>query len=100
MAATTDMDALLARILAEPTWAKQIIDAVTIALVTEDPFLVLTLADIDALLTSTSECLLSHLPNVVIEEAEQRAAAVLPLIHPRETADAYALRLRAAAKDL
>lgn len=100
MAATTDMDALLARILAEPTWARQIIDAVCVALATEDPFLVLTLADLDALLTSTSELLLSHLPAVVIEEAEDRAAAVLPLIGHRETHAEFAVRIRHAARNL
>lgn len=96
----TDLDEALARILAEPTWARQIIEAVCVALRTEDPFLTLTLADLDALLTSTSELLLSHLPAVVIEEAEDRAANTLPLIGPRETHDAYATRLHRAARNL
>ncbi|MEV0917865.1 hypothetical protein AB0I93_26855 [Streptomyces sp. NPDC049967] len=100
MAATTDMDALLARILAEPTWARQLLVATAVGLAIEEPFLVATTADIDAQLVSVSECLLSHLPDVVIGEAMERARAVLPAPRPRETQSAYALRLRAAAQRL
>lgn len=98
MSETTDMDALLARILAEPSWARQILVATAVGLAIENPFLVATTNDIDAALTSVAECLLSHLPDVVADEAMERASAAAPMPGPRETQSAYAIRLRAAAE--
>jgi hypothetical protein len=94
----TELDKALARILAEPTWAHQILVATAVGLAIEEPFLVATIGDIDAALTSVAECLLAHLPDVVADEAMERAASVIPVPLPRETQSAYAIRLRAAAK--
>jgi hypothetical protein len=91
------MDATLARILAEPTWAHQLLVATAVGLAIDEPFLIATTADIDAALTSVAECLIHHLPDVVIDEVMERAAAVVPMPLPRETQSQYALRLRAAA---
>lgn len=96
--ALATMDATLARILAEPTWARQLLVATAVGLAIEEPFLVATTADIDAHLTSVAECLVSHLPDVVIGEAMERARVVLPAPGPRETQSQYAIRLRAAAE--
>ncbi|MFI6862628.1 hypothetical protein ACIBKZ_22495 [Streptomyces sp. NPDC050421] len=94
----TELDKALARILAEPTWAHQILVATAVGLAIENPFLVATTADIGAALVSVAECLLSHLPDVVADEAMERARAAAPMPYPRETHSAYALRLRAAAE--
>ncbi|MGP3752187.1 hypothetical protein [Streptomyces sp. IBSNAI001] len=84
--ALATMDDTLLRILTEPSWAHQL--------------LVATTADIDAAITSVAECLIYHLPDVVIEDVLERAAAVVPMPHQRETHSQYALRLRAAAEAL
>ena len=93
----TPLDEALARILSEPSWAQQILTATAVTLATEEPFLVATTADIDSVLTSVAELLLSGLPEVVADEAMERAASALPMPGPRETQSTYALRLRAAA---
>jgi hypothetical protein len=96
----TDLDEALARILSEPTWARQIITATACHLQTEDPFLTLTETDLTATLDMVTELITGHLPQVVADEAAERAAAVLPPLHPRETCDTYALRLLHAARSL
>lgn len=100
MSETTDMDALLARILTEPTWAQQILTATAGHLRVEDPFFALTDTDLTATLDMVTELITGHLPLPVAQEAMDRAAAVLPQRHYRETCDAYGLRLLHAAKDL
>ncbi|MFI8865325.1 hypothetical protein ACIGNW_00180 [Streptomyces sp. NPDC053707] len=98
--ALATMDETLARILTEPSWAHQLLTATAVGLAIEEPFLVATTADIDAAITSVAECLIYHLPDVVVEDVLERAAAVVPKPRPRETHSQYALRLRAAAEAL
>lgn len=95
--ALATMDATLDRLLTEPTWAHQILVATAVGLAIEEPFLIATTADVDAMLTSVSECLLSHLPDVVADEALMRASSVVPMPRYLETQSQYAIRLRAAA---
>lgn len=96
----TELDEALARILAEPTWAQQILTATAGHLRVEEPFLVLTDADLTATLDLVTELVVGHLPTAVADEAIQRAAAVIPERHPRETCDTYAMRLLAAARNV
>lgn len=95
--ALATMDATLARLLTEPTWAHHVLVATAVTLATEEPFLVATTADIDAVLTSVAELLLSGLPDVVADEAMLRVATVIPMPRRLESQSQYALRLRAAA---
>ncbi|MDI9885334.1 hypothetical protein QMZ92_13250 [Streptomyces sp. HNM0645] len=97
-----DMDALLARILTEPTIGARILLATARALEDDQPFLVLTPEDLaDALTKGTADATANPaLPDLVIEEGMLRAYAVLPEIRPGETAGEFALRLRDAARGL
>ncbi|MFC9036824.1 hypothetical protein [[Kitasatospora] papulosa] len=97
------MDALdlqLQRLLTEPSWAQQILTATAGQLRIQDPFLVLTDGDLTATLDMVTELITGHLPLAVAEQAMQRAAAVLPERHYRETCDTYALRLLKAARNV
>lgn len=96
----TDLDEALARILTEPTWARQILTATAAHLRTEDPFLVLTDTDLTATLDMVTELITGHLPLAVADEAMERASATLPPRHPRETCDTYAARLLQSAGQL
>ncbi|NNJ04167.1 hypothetical protein HHX38_08470 [Streptomyces sp. PKU-MA01144] len=97
-----DMDALLARILTEPTIGARILLATARVLENEQPFLVLAPEDLaDALTKGTEQATANPaLPDLVIEEGMLRAYAVTPDIRPGETAGEFALRLRDAAKAL
>ena len=97
------MDALdlqLQRLLTEPSWAQQILTATAGQLRIQDPFLVLTDNDLTATLDMVAELLTGHLPLAVAEQAMERAAAALPLLHHRETCDAYAWRIDQIARGL
>lgn len=98
--ARATMDDTLARILTEPSWAQQILTATAGHLRVEDPFLTLTDSDLTATLDMVTELITGHLPAVVADEAMNRAAAVLPERHYRETCDVYGLRLLHAAKGI
>lgn len=97
-----DMDALLARILNEPTIGSRILLATARVLEDDQPFLVLAPADLaDALTKGTADATSNpDLPDLVIEEGMLRAYAATPDIRPGETAGEFALRLRAVARDL
>ncbi|MCW8221224.1 hypothetical protein [Streptomyces griseolus] len=82
---TDAFDHGLQALLAAPTRAHTILTCVAAALRDEDPL---------------SIALTAGLPNVVADEAIERAAVALPTIHPGETPDAYALRITHAAKGI
>ena len=98
--ALTTMDDTITRLLTQPSWAKQILTALAANLCTEDPFLVINATDLTATLDMVTELITGHLPLAVAEQAMQRAAAVLPERHYRETCDTYALRLLKAARNV
>ena len=98
--ALATMDDTIARILDTPPWAQQILTAAAGHLRTEDPFLTLTDNDLTATLDMVAELLTGHLPLAVAEQAMERAAAALPLLHHRETCDAYAWRIDQIARGL
>lgn len=98
--ALATMDATLHQLSTEPSWAHKILTATAVTLATEEPFLTATTADVDAVLTSVAELLLSGLPDAVADEAIERAASVVPMPQRRESQSRYALRLRAAAEEV
>lgn len=90
----------LQALLAAPTRAHTILTCVAAALRDEDPLSTLTLDVLNEVLHRVSLALTAGLPDVVADEAIERAAAALPTIHPGETPDAYALRITDAAKGI
>ena len=98
--ALTTMDDTITRLLTQPSWAKQILTALAANLCTEDPFLVINATDLTATLDMVTELVTGHLPQAVIDDAIDLAAAALPLILDRETCDAYAWRIDQIARGL
>ena len=96
----TELDEALARILAEPTWARQILTATAAALQTADPFLTVTYWELNQALDTAHAAVTAGLPAYVAREAKEQASMALPMTHERETCDAYALRLLDVAKAL
>lgn len=94
------LDDALARILTEPSWAQQIVTETARMLQTEDPFEPLTLRILDANLAGAAYTITNQLPDAVVIDATEHAVQALPLIHPRETPDAYALRLLQIARTI
>lgn len=95
----TDFDAVLARILSEPTRA-QVLGLATARALENDAFIVVDGWQLtDAINTAMAEVLIG-LPGIVAAEATTRLHLALPRAHPRETAGEYALRLRAVAREL
>ncbi|MEU1122149.1 hypothetical protein ABZ371_00815 [Streptomyces sp. NPDC005899] len=96
----TDLDTELRHLLADPSLPQQILTATASSLQSEDPFAPLTLDTLNATLDGVAYVLTDGVPVVVAMDATRRAAAVLPSIHPGETADAYALRLLTITRGL
>ncbi|MYR76555.1 MULTISPECIES: hypothetical protein [unclassified Streptomyces] len=97
---TDAFDLGLQALLAAPTRAHTILTCVAAALRDEDPLVPLTLDVLNEVLHRTALVLTAGLPDVVADEAIERAAQALPTIHPGETPDAYALRVTHAAKGI
>ncbi|MEU2111842.1 hypothetical protein [Streptomyces sp. NPDC019507] len=97
-----DMDALLARILTEPTRAARLLTETAARLEADHPFLVLPRVELNRIARDVARDVLAGLPPVVVDEANQRARAVCPQLrdHEGETKGEYALRLRDAARGL
>ncbi|TLQ43471.1 hypothetical protein [Streptomyces marianii] len=97
-----DLDALLARILTEPTRAARLLTETAQQLEHEWPHLAITEQQLNAAGREATRTVLDGLPKVVADEANERARAVCPRaqFHGGETAGEYALRLRDAAKAL
>ncbi|MER7813821.1 hypothetical protein [Streptomyces sp. NPDC096153] len=97
-----DVDALLARILTEPTRAARLLTETAEALEHEWPHLAITEQQLNDAGREATRIVLAGLPKVVADEANERARAVCPRarFHGGETAGEYALRLRDAAKAL
>ncbi|GFH36611.1 hypothetical protein [Streptomyces pacificus] len=94
-----DMDALLARILSEPTRAHQLLHTLADTL-DQDPFVTMGPWHLcDALNTAITRTL-AGFPEVVVAEATVRVGDALPAMRPNEAAGEYALRLRDAARGL
>lgn len=91
------IDTALRRILSEPSWPARLLCAVAAHLEADQPFMILDIQTLAAAETSAEEQVLAGLPEIVAAEAEDLAAAVMPMTRPRETAGEYALRLRAIA---
>lgn len=97
------MDALdieLRHLLTGPSLAQQMLTAVASSLQSEDPFEPLTLDTLNATLDGVAFVLTDDTPVIVATTATEQAAAALPLIHPGETADAYAIRLLTIVRGL
>ncbi|MBT2508836.1 hypothetical protein J7I98_23700 [Streptomyces sp. ISL-98] len=94
------LDALLARILNEPTWAAQLAEQTAVQLENGAPFLVVNLHVLDEACVNAAAIVLAGLPDIVADEASQRAAAITPAPRPGETGMEYAPRLRQAARGL
>ena len=94
------LDALLARILAEPTWAAQLAEQTAVHLENAAPFLVVNLLVLDEACVNAAAIVLDGLPDIVTEQAIDRAAEIMPVPLPGETGLEYAPRLRAAARGL
>ena len=92
-----DLDTALTRILNEPTWAHRLLCAAARHLETDQPFQTCTPPVLTEALDHGYEQVCAGLPEIVADEAAQRAVAVLPEIRPRDTAGEVALQLRAAA---
>lgn len=93
----SQMDALLQRILREPSYASQLLMATAEQLETE-PFFILTEHMFNVAAAAASVQVLQGLPDVVAEEAGARARGALPdRAGGRETCGDYAARLRIAA---
>jgi hypothetical protein len=93
----TDLDLVLARILSEPTWAHRLLLAAAHHLETDQPFQICAPAILTEALDHGYEQVCAGLPEIVANEAAQRAVAVLPELRPDATAGEVALKLRAAA---
>lgn len=94
-----DTDALLHRILNEPSTAAHILTTTADAL-DRDSFLVLNTLCLDYAATIGIQAATSHLPDIVASEALAAATRALPQGRPGETCGEYALRLRAAARGM
>lgn len=92
-------DALLHRILTEPSHAARLLLATADAL-DEQPFLNVTEDELDRASCIAIDKVVHGLPEVVMEEATSRAAQAFPAVRPGETCGEYAIRLRAAAQAL
>jgi hypothetical protein len=97
---TQDLDAVLRRILTEPTRAHLLLLAVATVLEDEQPFQTMNHHVMcDAMNKAIGEHL-AGLPGIVAAEAVMRATGALPEIRPGVTAGEYALLVRDAAKGL
>ncbi|MFJ8866736.1 hypothetical protein ACIRD6_13400 [Streptomyces sp. NPDC102473] len=91
-------DLELQQLLAAPSLAKRILEALASSLQNEDPFQPLTLDTLNETLGTEAYILTDGVPIPVATDATERAARALPSIHDQETADAYALRVLQAAR--
>jgi hypothetical protein len=90
-------DALLRRILTEPSTAARLLLATADAL-DEQPFLNVTELELDRASGVAVDRVLTGLPDVVVEDSTMRAATAFPAAYPGETNGEYAIRLRDAAR--
>lgn len=97
-----DFDALLARLLTEPTYAARLLIETAEELEQSGPFFVVTPDIFDEAAATAAAIVLHGLPDVVAAESAHIAAAALPAVRAweRETGGEYALRLRAVAREL
>lgn len=92
------LDVALARILTEPSWARQILTVTAAALQKADPFLTVTYWELNTALDTAHATVTAGLPAYVAREAKEKASMALPMSHERETCDAYAFRILQAAR--
>lgn len=95
-----DLDALLARILSEPTYAARLLVETATELEQGAPFLVVTPDVLDEAAAVAAALVLLDVPDVVAAEASERAVAAMPRTRHREMGYDYAARLRDVARGL
>ncbi|MGA5424544.1 hypothetical protein [Streptomyces lavendulocolor] len=91
------LDDTLARFLQEPSHASRILTTAADVLV-GDPFLTINAWTLDHAVRIAAHQVTDGLPDAVAAEADRLARLALPLAHPGETCDCYALRLRDIAR--
>lgn len=98
----TEMDALLRRILTEPSHAARLFTETAARLEAGYPFLVLTEDQLNQAAKAATRSVLADLPDVVAAEAIERARHAGPPVRndQHETGGDFAARLRAAAESL
>lgn len=94
----SDVDVALRVLLTEPSYAAQVLTAAALRLEARptDP---VTVTAVDAALDLAADRILRNLPDAVCADSSTRASRVLPPL-AGVTRGEYALRLRAAARDL
>lgn len=90
-------DAVLRRILTEPSHAARVLTGMADLLERRDPFLVLNADDLEQAAVDAGATVLQGLPRVVAQDAADRAAAALPDARHQEIGSTYAGRLRVMA---
>jgi hypothetical protein len=94
-----DLDAALARILAEPSHAHRFLTGIADVL-DNDPFLTVNHQLVTDAMNAAARHVLGGLPDIVAAQASETAIAEFPETYPGELATSLAARIRAAAEDL
>jgi hypothetical protein len=94
-----ELDAALARILAEPSHAHRFVTGIADVL-DNDPFLTVNALLVADAMNAAARHVFTGLPDIVAAQASETAIDELPETYPGELAGSLAARIRAAAEDL
>jgi hypothetical protein len=95
----TDLDAALARILAEPSHAHRFLAGIADVL-DNHPFLTVNALLVVDAMNAAALHVFAGLPEIVAAQAAETAVDELPEAYPGELAGSLAARIRAAAEDV